>query len=71
MRDADRVEKLGVNRAVGVALVLLWAITLAGVITLRRQMPYTGGWKQLYWFEAFFRTGSIIFGGGQVLPTFS
>jgi hypothetical protein len=23
--------------------------------------------KELHWFEAFYRTGSIIFGGGQVV----
>jgi hypothetical protein len=63
--DADRVERLGVNRWLGVVLIFLWAAVLATVITLRHQNGYVG-WESLYWFEAFYRTGSIIFGGGQV-----
>lgn len=64
--DADRVERLGVNRWLGVVLIFLWAAVLATVITLRHQNGYVG-WESLYWFEAFYRTGSIIFGGGQVV----
>lgn len=66
MADADHVERLGVNRWVGAGLIFLWAAVLATVITLRRQKGYPG-WETLYWFEAFYRTGFIIFGGGQVV----
>ena len=64
--NTDKVEKLGATSMWGAILILLWAGTLATVITLRRQKPYEGDWRQLYWFEAFYRIGSIIFGGGQV-----
>ena len=63
--DADRVEKLGVSRTVGAILILFWAVVLTVVIVLRRRLDYESH-KELYWFEAFYRTGSIIFGGGQV-----
>lgn len=63
---ANQIVHFGVGLIVGAILVLLWAATLAVVMTLRRQKPYEGDWRPLYWFEAFFRTGSIIFGGGQV-----
>ena len=63
--QADQVEQLGFNKTVGAALVLTWASVLAAAVILRRQIDYSA-WKQLYWFESFFRTGSIIFGGGQV-----
>ncbi|KAJ1470925.1 hypothetical protein T484DRAFT_1846007, partial [Baffinella frigidus] len=30
-------------------------------------VPYEGDGRALWWFESFYRTGSIIFGGGQVV----
>ena len=65
----DRVEQLGFSKTLGAALVVTWACLLAAAVTLRRQTDYSG-WKQLHWFESFYRTGSIVFSGGQVsLPS--
>lgn len=63
--NAERVEKLGVGRFTGALLVAMWAGVLVAVIVLRRQTEYVHH-EALYWWEAFYRTGSIIFGGGQV-----
>ena len=65
---ADRVERLGVGRITGAILVLAWAAVLVFVIVYRRHVDY-GSHKELFWWEAFYRTGSIIFGGGQVAPS--
>ena len=53
--DADRVEKLGVNRIVGLGLVLIWLAVLVTTIVLRRRIDYathepllcahTGAWQ--------------------------
>ncbi|CAK0787139.1 hypothetical protein CVIRNUC_010355 [Coccomyxa viridis] len=63
---ADRVERLGVGRIMGAILVLAWAAVLVFVIVYRRHVDYKSH-KELFWWEAFYRTGSIIFGGGQVV----
>jgi len=63
--NADRVERLGVGRITGTVLVALWAGVLVFVIVYRRHTEYEAH-KELFWWEAFYRTGSIIFGGGQV-----
>ena len=47
------------------ALVFLWLAVLVATIVLRRHTAYEAR-KELHWWEAFYRTGSIIFGGGQV-----
>ena len=68
--NAERVEKLGVGRVTGALLVAIWAGVLVAVIFLRRNTDYAHH-QALFWWEAFYRTGSIIFGGGQVryIPT--
>ena len=57
--------KLGVGKFTGLALVAVWAIVLVCTVIMRRQTNYNTA-KILHWWEAFYRTGSIIFGGGQV-----
>ena len=57
--------KLGVNKAVGLILVFLWMAVLVVTIVLRRHTSYEAH-EELHWWEGFYRTGSIIFGGGQV-----
>ncbi|CAL8468154.1 g7693 [Coccomyxa elongata] len=64
--EADRIEKLGVSRTVGAVLVAAWLIVLVCTIVFRRRTDYESR-KELHWWEAFYRTGSIIFGGGQVV----
>lgn len=67
--EADRIEKLGVSRWVGLVLIAAWLIVLVLTIVLRRRTAYESR-KELHWWEAFYRTGSIIFGGGQVIHPF-
>ncbi len=66
---ADLMVKLGVNKVVGGILVFLWAAVLVVTIVLRRHTSYEAR-KELHWWEGFYRTGSIIFGGGQVHSAF-
>lgn len=64
--NADRIEKLGVSRLVGAFLVAAWLIVLVCTSVFRNRTDYDSH-KALHWWEAFYRTGSIIFGGGQVM----
>mmetsp|Transcript_30756 Transcript_30756/g.73889 ORF Transcript_30756/g.73889 Transcript_30756/m.73889 type:complete len:571 (+) Transcript_30756:69-1781(+) len=63
----EGIESLGVNKVVGGFLLFVWLAVLVVVIVLRQETDYHGSNKALHWFEAFYRTGSIIFGGGQVV----
>ena len=66
--QADRIIKLGLARAAGTCLIVAWAVVLVATIVIRRHTDYAGH-EKLFWWEAFYRTGSIIFGGGQVCIT--
>ena len=62
------LDNLGISRAVGTILLLLFFGLLGGLILARILLDQT--WLQLL--ESFYRTGSLIFGGGQVvLPMLS
>lgn len=65
----DGVQSLGVNMWVGGFLIGLWASILIVVEVLVRSLPYDHreNSNPLDWFEVFYRTGSIIYGGGQVV----
>ena len=67
--ELDReVESLGLGRVGGAVLILIWICTLVGTIVARSLTSYSNhAMLPLHWFEAFFRIGSIIFGGGQVV----
>lgn len=58
--------RLGINMYFGAALILGWLAILLTVILVvnihRDSVPLP-----LEWFEVFYRTGSIIYGGGQVV----
>lgn len=64
----DSVQYLGVSWWMGGLLVLLWAALLVMALVTGARVYDAGGvdgpWQ---WFEVFYRTGSIIFGGGQVV----
>jgi chromate transporter len=64
--EVDEVAHLGLKPWAGAVLIVSWLVAL---ITLSSVVPKTDydGNKELHWFEAFWRTGSIIFGGGQVV----
>ena len=62
------LDNLGISRVVGALLLLLFFGLLGGLIVARLLLDQS--WLQL--FESFYRTGSLIFGGGQVvLPMLS
>ncbi len=54
---------LGISRPVGAVLVLLFFGLLGGLILVR----WLGDWTPVELFESFYRMGSLIFGGGQVV----
>ena len=60
-RRASGIETVG-GRGVDAA----WIVTLITLGIVVSNTSYESN-KELHWFEAFWRTGSIIFGGGQVV----
>ena len=60
------VDKLGFNKWGGAVLILVWVAVLLATIVTASQTDYASE-KELHWFAAFYRTGSVIFGGGQVV----
>ncbi len=61
----DAVQSIGVGRWLGRFLILLWIVMLAASIAIRHSTS-NGSHKVFYWWETFYRIGSLIFGGGQV-----
>ena len=57
------LDNLGISRAAGVILLLLFFGLLAGLTGARLLVD----WPALHLIESFYRTGSLIFGGGQVV----
>lgn len=57
------LDNLGISRTAGVILLLLFFGLLGGLIGARLLVD----WPALQLFESFYRTGSLIFGGGQVV----
>ena len=64
--DGVRLENLGISRTAGALLLLLFFGLLAGLIGVRLIFQGTA-LPGLEVFESFYRTGSLIFGGGQVV----
>jgi len=65
----EGIQQLGLNKVAGGCLLIVWITILIVCIALRETgaVPYEGSGRALWWFESFYRTGSIIFGGGQVV----
>lgn len=61
----DDVQNVGVGRGVGTVLMVIWITLLAASIAVRQNTSYSSH-KVFHWWEAFYRIGSLIFGGGQV-----
>ena len=57
------LDNLGISRTAGVILLLLFFGLLGGLIGARLLVD----WPALQLVESFYRTGSLIFGGGQVV----
>ena len=66
--DSVPLDNLGISRVAGVLLLVLFFGLLGGLILARLALDWS--WLQIL--ESFYRTGSLIFGGGQVvLPMLS
>ena len=64
----DGVVTFGLSRVAGFCLILVWATVLVGALVLRTLSSYSDHYAQpLHWFETFYRVGSLIYGGGQVV----
>ncbi|XRA99064.1 chromate ion transporter [Pycnococcus provasolii] len=63
---ASSVQYLGLNRPMGGVLIFVWLAALIALPIYKDNLKYEDA-KQLHWFESFYRTGSIIWGGGQVV----
>ncbi len=67
--DSVPLDNLGISRVAGGVLLLLFFGLLGGLILARLALD---DWSGLQILESFYRTGSLIFGGGQVvLPMLS
>ena len=58
------MASFGYGKLTGGLLVACWLAILVAATALRLTTEYETH-KLLHWFEGFYRTGSIIFGGGQ------
>ena len=59
------LDNLGISPWAGALLLALFFGLLGGLVGARLAWP--GQWPELELFESFYRTGSLIFGGGQVV----
>lgn len=64
-QEVEDIERLGVGRRIGTALIIIWLVVLMLSVAVRESTSYSSH-KELHWFESFYRIGSLIFGGGQV-----
>jgi len=60
------VDRLGFNKLGGGALIIVWIAVLVTTVVIAGRTTYESN-EELHWFAAFYRTGSVIFGGGQVV----
>lgn len=60
------VDRLGFNKVGGALLIAVWIAVLVSTVVIAGKTGYYQN-EELHWFAAFYRTGSIIFGGGQVV----
>jgi len=64
----EGIQSYGMGKAGGMCLIVVWAVILVTAIVLRTSVyDYEGHGRGVYWFETFYRIGSYIFGGGQVV----
>lgn len=67
MPDAnEKVDNLGLGMVWGGILIAIWVVVLILMIILESITEYKDA-RPLHWFASFYRTGSLIFGGGQVV----
>lgn len=63
----DKIKSLGLPMWGGAVLVGVWLAILITVLVVVEVVPRDNLWEPIRWFEIFYRAGSLIFGGGQVL----
>lgn len=62
----EKVDNLGLGMLGGAVLVFIWLSVLIVTVVLESTIKYANA-RPLHWFASFYRTGSLIFGGGQVV----
>ena len=55
-----------ISMRTGAVLLFTWVGFLIANIVTVKEVRYSKA-RQMYWFDAFYRSGSLIFGGGQVV----
>ena len=67
MSAGEGIRTFGLSRTGGALLLAFWVVLLVAAAALRAITVYKGWAQPLHWFETFFRIGSTIYGGGQVV----
>ncbi len=62
----EKIHHSGVSQTSGFIFLSVWVSIWIAVSCMVKLRDYDS-YPELHWFEAFYRTGSIIFGGGQVV----
>jgi len=62
----ENIHHSSISRTSGSLFLAAWVSVWIAVACIVKQTDYND-FPELHWFEAFYRTGSIIFGGGQVV----
>ena len=65
-KEPEKISSFGLSIPAAAALLLFWAALLIGLLVAVQVLEY-GDFPFVFWLEAAYRTGSIIFGGGQVV----
>lgn len=67
--DSDVITHLGLTPWAGVGFVVLWLAIGASAVVAKHFVEYDSA-PWVHWFEAFYLTGSVAYGGGQVMLPF-
>ena len=67
MSASEGILTFGLSRTGGALLLAFWLLLLVAAAALRAMTNYVSWAQPLHWFETFFRIGSTIYGGGQVV----
>ena len=63
----DSVVSFGLSVPAGLFGIAVWLTALVGLLVYVSTTEYSENNEGIFWFESAFRTGSLIFGGGQVV----
>eukprot|EP01134_Creolimax_fragrantissima_P007397 CFRG7397T1 len=65
--EVEKVDKVGPSVPAGILLILGWATILIVSTILVNTWEYSTKNAAFYWFQVFFYTGSLVYGGGPVV----